>query len=52
MNSFTFKCYAKVNLALNVIGKKTRLQKIESLISFIDLYDLIHLKKIKKKIMR
>jgi len=49
MNSFTFKCYAKVNLALNVIGKKTRLHKIESLISFIDLYDLIYLKKINKE---
>ena len=48
MNSFTIKSYAKINLALNVIGKKKKLHKIESLISFIDLHDLIHLKKIKK----
>jgi len=49
MNSFKIKSYAKINLALNVIGKKTKLHKIETLISFIDLYDLIYLKKIKKE---
>jgi 4-diphosphocytidyl-2-C-methyl-D-erythritol kinase len=49
MNKFRIKSYAKINLALNVIGKQTRLHKIESLISFIDLHDLIHLKQIKKK---
>ena len=49
MNSFKIKSYAKINLALNVTGKKTKLHKIETLISFIDLYDLIHLKKIKKE---
>ena len=49
MNSFKFKSYAKINLALNVTGKKKKLHKIESLISFIDLYDLIYLKKIRKK---
>jgi len=49
MNSFKFKTYAKINLALNVTGKKKKLHKIESLISFIDLYDLIYLKKIRKK---
>ena len=43
------KSYAKINLALNVTGKKKKLHKIESLISFIDLHDLIYLKKIKKK---
>ena len=48
MNYFTIKSYAKINLALNVIGKKTKLHKIESLISFIELHDLINLKKIKK----
>ena len=48
MNSFTIKSYAKINLALNVIGKKTKLHKIESLISFIELHDLINLKKINK----
>ena len=49
MDSFKIKSYAKINLALNVTGKKTKLHKIESLISFIDLHDLIYLKKIKKK---
>jgi len=49
MNSFKIKSYAKINLALNVTGKKKNLHKIETLISFIDLYDLIHLKKIKKE---
>ena len=49
MNSFKIKSYAKINLALNVTGKKTKLHKIESLISFIDLHDLIYLKKIKRK---
>jgi len=43
------KSYAKINLALNVTGKKTHLHKIESLVSFIDLHDLIILKKIDKK---
>ena len=48
MDSFKIKSYAKINLALNVTGKRTKLHKIESLISFIDLYDLIYLKKIKQ----
>jgi 4-diphosphocytidyl-2-C-methyl-D-erythritol kinase len=48
MNNFTIKSYAKVNLALNVTGKKTKLHKIESLISFIGLHDLINLKQINK----
>jgi len=49
MNSFKIKSYAKINFALNVTGKKKNLHKIETLISFIDLHDLIYLKKIKKK---
>ena len=48
MNSFLIKSYAKINLALNVTGKKKNLHKIESLISFIDLHDLINLKRINK----
>jgi 4-diphosphocytidyl-2-C-methyl-D-erythritol kinase len=48
MLSFKIKSYAKINLALNVVGKNKKLHKIESLISFIDLHDLIYLKKIKK----
>tara|TARA_B110000003_G_scaffold275831_1_gene319664 strand:+ start:2370 stop:3209 length:840 start_codon:yes stop_codon:yes gene_type:complete len=46
---YTIKSYAKLNLALNITGKKTKLHKIESIISFINLHDLIYLKQIKKK---
>ena len=49
MNSFKIKSYAKINLALNVTGKKSKLHNIESLISFIDLHDLIILKRNKHK---
>ena len=48
MDSFKIKSYAKINLELNITGKKKHLHKIESLISFIDLHDLIYLKKTKK----
>ena len=49
MNGFRIKSYAKINLALNVTGKKKNLHKIESIISFIDFHDLIYIKKIIKK---
>ena len=49
MYTYKIKSNAKVNLALNIIGKGEKLHKIESLISFIDLHDLIYLKKTKKK---
>jgi 4-diphosphocytidyl-2-C-methyl-D-erythritol kinase len=49
MNTFKIKSYAKINLALNVIGKKKKLHKIESLVSFVELHDLIHLKQINKE---
>ena len=49
MNSFKIRSYAKINLALNVTRKKKYLHKIESIISFIELHDLIYLKQIKKK---
>tara|TARA_Y100000746_G_scaffold16588_1_gene13143 strand:- start:21 stop:860 length:840 start_codon:yes stop_codon:yes gene_type:complete len=40
-----FKSYAKVNLSLNVVGKfKSKKHKIESIVSFLDFYDLIYLK--------
>ena len=39
------KSHAKINLALNVTGKNKSLHKIESIISFIDLYDVILIKK-------
>ena len=42
--------YAKINISLGVIKKlKSKLHQIESLISFIDLYDEILIKKISKK---
>ena len=50
MNSFKIKSYAKINLALNITGKKSKLHNIESLISFIDLHDSITLRESKAKI--
>ena len=47
MNYFKIKSYAKINLALNVVGKKNSLHKIESVVSFINLHDEIFIKKIK-----
>ena len=47
MNFDKIKSYAKINLSLNVTGKLNKLHKIESLIAFVDLYDVILLKKIK-----
>jgi 4-diphosphocytidyl-2-C-methyl-D-erythritol kinase len=49
MSYFKIKSYAKVNLALNVVGKINSLHKIESIVSFFDLYDEILVKKIKNK---
>jgi 4-diphosphocytidyl-2-C-methyl-D-erythritol kinase len=49
MMSYKIKSYAKINLALNVISKKFKMHKIESIVSFIDLHDLIYLKQTKKK---
>ena len=49
MNSFKIKSYAKINLALNVTGKKSKLHNIESLISFINLHDSITLRESKIK---
>ena len=46
MNVSSIKSYAKINLALNVIGKLALRHKIESIISFITLHDLIFIKKI------
>ncbi len=49
MSIFVIKSHAKINLALNVIGKTSRLHKIESIVSFIDLHDLIYLKQTNNK---
>jgi len=44
MKNYKIKSYAKLNLALHVTGKSKRLHKIESIVSFINLYDLIYIK--------
>ena len=43
------KSYAKVNLALNIVGKKSSLHKIESIIAFVSLHDEIFIKRIRSK---
>ena len=43
------KSHAKINLALNVVGKNSNLHKIESIITFVDLHDIILIKNIKSK---
>ena len=43
------KSYAKINLALNIIGKNSTLHKIESIVAFVDLHDDILIKRIKSK---
>ena len=43
------KSFAKLNLALNIIGKTSSLHKIESIVVFVSLYDEIFIKKIKSK---
>ena len=46
MSFAKIKSYAKINLALNIIGKSKKLHKIESLVAFLELHDLILIKKI------
>ena len=43
------KSYAKLNLALNITGKSAYLHKIETIVAFARLHDVIFLKKIKSK---
>ena len=47
MSVIKVKSYAKINLALNVTGKLVKLHKIESIVAFINLHDLIFIKSIK-----
>ncbi len=49
MSYFKIKSHAKINLALNIVGKVNSLHKIESIISFLDFHDEIHIKKTNKK---
>ena len=43
------RSFAKINLALNVTGKNSRLHKIESIVGFVSLYDVILIKEIQSK---
>tara|TARA_E500000178_G_scaffold98393_1_gene97668 strand:- start:54 stop:899 length:846 start_codon:yes stop_codon:yes gene_type:complete len=49
MTQFRIKSHAKINLALNIIGKSSSLHKIETIVSFISLHDEIFIKKINSK---
>ena len=49
MNYSRIKSYAKVNLALNITGKTSGLHKIESVVGFVSLHDVILIKKIQTK---
>ena len=49
MTQTKIKSYAKLNMALNVIGKTSSLHKIESIIAFISLHDEIFVEQIKSK---
>ena len=47
MKIYKAKSFAKINLVLNVTGKLTKLHKIESIVKFIELHDLISIKRAK-----
>ena len=49
MKTNKVKSFAKINLALHITGKLTKLHKIESVVKFIELHDLITIKKINSK---
>ena len=50
MKTYRLKSYAKINLSLGVLGKnKSKFHKIETIISFINLYDEIYIRLIKGK---
>ena len=50
MRYYKIKSYAKINISLGVLGKlKSKLHKVESLFSFVNLHDEIFIKKIKDK---
>tara|TARA_Y100000591_G_C21843555_1_gene707210 strand:- start:7 stop:846 length:840 start_codon:yes stop_codon:yes gene_type:complete len=50
MKKKLIKSYAKINLCLNILGKnKKKLHKIQSIISFLNLYDRIYIEPTNKK---
>ena len=52
MKFHKIRSYAKINLSLGVLGKlKSRIHKIESIVSFIDLHDEIFIREHKMVLM-
>ncbi len=49
MKYIIIKSHAKINLALNILGKSKSLHRIESIVSFVYLHDLIMIKEIRSK---
>jgi len=49
MKQVKIKSYAKLNLALNIVGKTSHLHKIESVVAFVSLHDEIFINEIKSK---
>ena len=49
MISNKIKSYAKLNLALNITGKKSSLHEIESIVMFVYFHDVISISRIKSK---
>jgi len=45
MSYSKIKSYAKLNLTLNIVGKKNSMHKIESIFTFDNLHDVILVKK-------
>ena len=49
MNFYKIRSHAKINLALRVLGKKSFLHKIESIVGFVSFHDEIFIRKIDAK---
>ena len=49
MSYSNIKAYAKINLALNITGKTSKLNKIERVVGWVRLNDVILIKKIQAK---
>ena len=49
IESAKIKSYAKINIALNIIGKTYNLHKIESVVAFVDLHDEIFISRTNSK---
>ena len=46
MSYYIVKSHAKINMALNVVGRSNSLHRIESIVRFLELHDEIKIKKI------